>query len=477
MGRPPPASPPPAGCDLLLEGGTVITLDGKRRVLEDGAIAVAGDRIASVGTRAQLRPCRENAGRVIDCAGKAVLPGLTDGHTHLFQTLGRGLGDGMSLVPWLRRFMFPYSLAITPEIATAAVRLGALQAALSGTTMVVDNHYAPADAETTLAAAQAVEEVGIRGAVARGVFGEMNRGAELMGAPPEFFKWNAEEELAITGECMAARPAGSRVEVWPCPENIVYVSPDLIEGCAEMAEAGGVRWHMHCSESQAEIGYFKKVRGTRPVAWLEERGLLTGRTTLAHAIWLDEDEIAAMGRRGATAVHNPVSNQYLASGVLRLGPLLAAGANVALGSDGTAVAGQDMFEAMKAGILMHRLAQLDPTATTAEQFLELAALGGAAMTGADGGSLEAGRAADLAVMDVNRVRHTPWNRPAASVAHSGRAGDVEMVIVAGEIIVENGRSTRVDEEEVRAEAAAAAVKLFKDERLAGFARDRPPEDD
>ena len=99
------------------------------------------------------------------------------------------------------------------------------------------------------------------------------------------------------------------------------------------------------------------------------------------------------------------------------------------------------------------------------------------MTGADGGSLEAGRAADLAVMDVNRVRHTPWNRPAASVAHSGRAGDVEMVIVAGEIIVENGRSTRVDEEEVRAEAAAAAVKLFKNERLAGFARDRPPEDD
>ena len=458
-----PASPPPPDgeppvCDLLLTGGTVITLDDRRRVLADGAVAVAGEHIAAVGDRTEAGRYRPR--RTIDCSGKVVMPGLTDGHTHLFQTLGRGLGDGMSLVPWLRRFMLPYSGVIDREAAVAAVRLGALGAALSGTTMVVDNHYAPVDAETTLAAAQAVEDVGIRGAVARGVFGEMNPGAELMGVPPEFFKWSAAEELSITRECMAARPAGSRVEVWPCPENIVYVSPDLIAGCAGLAEEGGVRWHMHCSEARDEIGFFETVHGTRPVAWLEREGLLTGRTTLAHAIWLDPDEIAAMGERGATAVHNPVSNQYLASGVLPLGPLLRAGANVALGSDGAAVAGQDMFEAMKAGTLMHRLAHLDSTAATVEQFLELAARGGAAMTGVDGGALEAGRVADLTVLNVDRVRHTPWNRPAASVVHCGRADEVEMVIVGGEVIVEGGRSTRVDEEQVRAEAAAAAVKLF-----------------
>ena len=469
-----PASPPPPDgeppiCDLLLTGGTVITLDDRRRVLADGAVAVAGEHIAAVGDRTEAGRYRPR--RTIDCSGKVVMPGLTDGHTHLFQTLGRGLGDGMSLVPWLRRFMLPYSGVIDREAAVAAVRLGALGAALSGTTMVVDNHYAPVDAETTLAAAQAVEDVGIRGAVARGVFGEMNPGAELMGVPPEFFKWSAAEELSITRECMAARPAGSRVEVWPCPENIVYVAPDLITGCAELAEEGGVRWHMHCSEARDEIGFFETVHGVRPVAWLEREGLLTGRTTLAHAIWLDPDEIAAMGDRGATAVHNPVSNQYLASGVLPLGPLLRAGANVALGSDGAAVAGQDMFEAMKAGTLMHRLAHLDSTASTVEQFLELAARGGAAMTGVDGGALEAGRVADLTVLNVDRVRHTPWNRPAASVVHCGRADEVEMVIVGGEVIVEGGRSTRVDEEQVRAEAAAAAVKLFGEAGLTDLTED------
>ncbi len=469
----PPSPPPPVGeppvCDLLLTGGTVITLDDRRRVLADGAVAVTGEHIAAVVDRTEAGRYRPR--RTIDCSGKVVMPGLTDGHTHLFQTLGRGLGDGMSLVPWLRRFMLPYSGVIDREAAVAAVRLGALGAALSGTTMVVDNHYAPVDAETTLAVAQAVEETGVRGAVARGVFGEMNTGAELMGVPPEFFKWSSAEELSITRECMAARPAGSRVEVWPCPENIVYVSPDLIAGCAQLAKEGGVRWHMHCSEARDEIGFFETVHGTRPVAWLEREGLLDGRTTLAHAIWLDPDEIDAMGERGATAVHNPVSNQYLASGVLPLGPLLRAGANVALGSDGAAVAGQDMFEAMKAGVLMHRLAHLDSTATTVEQFLELAARGGAAMTGVNGGALETGRVADLTVLNVDRVRHTPWNRPAASVVHCGRADEVEMVIVGGEIIVEGGRSTRVDEEQVRAEAAAAAVKLFGEAGLTDLTED------
>ena len=178
-----------------------------------------------------------------------------------------------------------------------------------------------------------------------------------------------------------------------------------------------------------------------------------------------------MGVAGATAVHNPVSNQYLASGVLHLEPLLSAGANVALGSDGIAVAGQDMFEAMKAGALMHRVAHLDSTATTVEQFLELAALGGAAMTGVDGGAIEVGRVADLVVLDVDKIRHTPWNRPVASLVHSGRSSDVDTVVVAGDIIVENGRSTRVDEEEVRAEASEATRQLFGEAQLTGLTKD------
>ncbi len=458
-------------CDLLLEGGTLVTLDNQRRVIEDGAVAIAGTRILAAGSRSELESFRAGARRVIDCTHRLIMPGLTDGHTHLFQTLGRGLGDGMSLVPWLQNFMFPYARAINREMATASVRLGALQAALSGTTMVVDNHYSPTDTETTLAVADAIEEVGIRGAVARGIFGEMNQGADLMGVDPELFRWSAAQEISITRECITERPSGSTVEIWPCPENIVYVTPDLIEASAQLASEADVRWHMHCSESKDEIGFFEKVQGTRPVTWLEESGLLSARTTLAHAIWLDPGEVAAMGERQATAVHNPVSNQYLASGVIHLDALIRAGANVALGSDGIAVAGQDMFEAMKAGVLMHRVAHLDSTATAVEQFLELATLGGATMTGRDVGAIAEGCLADIVVLNVDKVRHTPWNRPVASLVHSGRSNDVEAVIVGGEIIVDGGRSTRVDEEEVRAAAIAAMQELFREADLTRLTRD------
>jgi 5-methylthioadenosine/S-adenosylhomocysteine deaminase len=459
---------PSTSCDLLLDSGTVISLDEERRVIDNGSIAINDGNIVAVGESSELRDYRANASRTVDCSGKVIMPGLTDGHTHLYQTLGRGMGDGLSLVPWLRRFMFPYSKTITGEIAATSARLGALQAALSGTTVVVDNHYGPADTASTLAVADAIDGVGIRGAVARGIFGKPNRGGEIMGVAPELFPWTNREELAITKECMEARPAGSRVEIWPGPENIVYVTPDLIAASAELAEDANVRWHMHCSESAAEIEFFESIYGMRPVAWLAQEGLLTHRTTLAHAIWLDDDEVAAIGENRSTTVHNPISNQYLASGVIRLASLQAAGANVALGSDGIAVTGQDMFEAMKAGTLLQRVHHLDPVATTVEQFIEIAAVGGSVMTGIDAGALSPGRLADIVVLDVDKVRHTPWNRPVASVVHCGRADDVSMTIVGGEIIVENGKSTQVDEDEVRAKATEAAERLIADADLSGL---------
>jgi 5-methylthioadenosine/S-adenosylhomocysteine deaminase len=458
----------PASCDLLLHSGTVITLDEQRRVIDNGAVAIMDGDIVAVGHSAELRGYAAGANRTVNCSGKVIMPGLTDGHTHLYQTLGRGMGDGLSLVPWLRRFMFPYSKTITGEIAAASARLGALQAALSGTTVVVDNHYGPADTASTLAVADAIDSVGIRGAVARGIFGKPNQGGEIMGVAPELFPWSNDEEFAITKECMEARPAGSRVEVWPGPENIVYVTPDLIAASAQLAEDADVRWHMHCSESAAEIEFFESMYGMRPVAWLAQEGLLTHRTTLAHAIWLDDDEVAAIGENRSTTVHNPISNQYLASGVIRLAALQAAGANVALGSDGIAVTGQDMFEAMKAGTLLQRVHHLDPVATTVEQFVEIAAAGGSAMTGLNAGALAPGRLADMIVLDVDKVRHTPWNRPVASVVHCGRAADVNMTIVGGDIIVENGKSTVIDEDEVRAKATEAAERLIADADLSGL---------
>lgn len=157
-------------CALLLSGAQVVTVDDARAVHTDGAVAVDGNRVVDVGPTADL-VARWRPHRTVDCRGSAVLPGFTDAHTHLFQSLARGIGDGMAIGRWLNEFMWPYAIHLDAEDARVAARLGAVEAAGAGITTVVDHHYAPSDPETVLAVADAIEEIGLRGAVARACSG------------------------------------------------------------------------------------------------------------------------------------------------------------------------------------------------------------------------------------------------------------------------------------------------------------------
>ena len=452
-------SPVVVPADLIVEGAYVVTMDSRRPVIVDGSVAVVGGAIAAVGTAGDVNETYPRAAQRIDASGCLVMPGLIDAHTHLFQTLGRGLGDGLALIAWLRDFMFPLAAHITSTDAAAAVQLSSLMAVLAGTTAVVDNHYAPTDTATTLAVAEAIESVGLRGAVARGIFGSRVEGSDRMGVPDAFHAYTAAEELRIMAECLRERPAGSRVEVWPMPENVVYVDRDLITECALMAAEHDLRWQAHCSEAHDEVVIFSDVYGERPVEWLNRAGLLGPRATLAHAIWLDDGEVAAMGSTGACAVHLPVCNQVVSSGVMRLKDLVDAGATVALGSDGTAVSGQSIFEAMKSAYALHRLSRMDPTWPPSETLLELACNHGARLLGKRVGVVEEGARADLVVVDLQSPRLVPGHRPVATLTLLGHGSDVRDVIVDGEVVVRRGRSTRVDEVEVMAAAQRAASRV------------------
>jgi 5-methylthioadenosine/S-adenosylhomocysteine deaminase len=449
---------PPPEWDLLLTGGTVITVDDERRVLEPGAVAIAGERIGYVGTAAGATG---GARRTISCAGKAVIPGLIDCHSHLFQGLARGVGEGMSLWPWLCDFMWPYSAAIRPSEALAAARLGAVEAVRSGTTAVVDNHYSPADLDTTLGVAGAIEEIGLRGVVARGMFGEMTEVASAHGLAESLFRYRAQEELDITRAAIEARPPGSRVGVWPAPINVIYNAPALVADAISLARDLGTGWHTHCSEAAADPGIYLDAYGIRPVEWLAREGLLGHGGTIAHAIWLDDGEVEALGQTRTGVSYNPISNQYLASGVLRLRDLRTAGAALGLGTDGPGCGHrQDIFEQMKQSMLLQRAHTLDPTVSKAEEAFELATREGARYLGIDAGMLAEGRLADVVVVDLMRPHLRPMNRAVATLAYAARGSDVVMTIVGGEIVYENGSCTRVDEAEVMAAAQAAADALM-----------------
>src|SRR5262245_60275310 len=200
-----------SACDMLLVGGSVVTVDDERRVIEPGGVAIDGDRIAAVGPAADFD--NWTAGRRIDCSGKAIIPGLVDCHTHLFHTLAPGCGDGLALWPWLNEFMWPYASTISPEEARIAALVGAAQAARAGTTCIIDNHYAPNDLDTTLSIAAAIDDVGLRGAVARGIVGPPTEVARRMDLTSSLFRRTAEEELEITRGCLEQRDGTGRVRV------------------------------------------------------------------------------------------------------------------------------------------------------------------------------------------------------------------------------------------------------------------------
>jgi 5-methylthioadenosine/S-adenosylhomocysteine deaminase len=452
-------------CDLLLTAGFVVTSDDDRRVLEPGAVAITGDRIVAVGTPEDLSSY--HATRTIDCRGKAVIPGLVDCHNHLFQGLARGLGEGLGGWPWLAEFMWPYAGAVTLEDTRAAALLGAIEAARAGTTAILDHHYGRTDAEATIAVATAIETVGLRGVVARGIAGPLTDVGAAHGLPTSSFRYKTDQELDITAECMAARPSGSRVAVWPGPINVVYTDQELLRRSVELGRSAGAGWHTHCCAPQADPSIYLEAYGLRPVPWLHSEGLLGPDATLAHCTWLDDDDVALLGDSETSVAYCPVSNQYMPYGVMRLRALRRAGAVVGLGTDGSACGHrQDLFECMKQGILLQRIHTLDPEVSEAEEAFELATLEGARLLHVDAGCLAPGKLADVAVIDLDRPHLRPTTRTVATLVYAAGGSDVVMTVASGEVIYENGRCTLVDETDAMVEAQARAAELIERAGLA-----------
>lgn len=452
--------PQDAVCDVLIRAGWLVPVDAEHTTITDAAIAVTDDRIAAVGTRQEL--AHWEAGRVIDLPDAALMPGFVDGHNHLFQALAKGLGEGQSIWPWLCNFMWPYAIEMSPGDARAAARLGAVEAARAGITTIVDNHYAPTDLQTTLAVADAIEGAGLRGAVARGILGRRSEVGVKRGQPEPLYRYDSADELAITREAIGARPPGSRVEVWPGPVNLSYLDQDLMVASVELARELGTKWHTHCSEGSKDPDTYLEFYGVRPVEWLAREGLLDGRATLAHAIWLDDAELDAIAAAGAAVAHNPTSNAYLASGSIRLGDMLSRGITVALGTDGPSCGHrQDPFECMKQAISIQRLATLDPTSLRAAQALRLGTEHGAGYTGFDVGRLRSGALADIVAVDLSAAHTQPVHDPHSTLVYSAVAGDVVLTMVAGTVVFADGVVQTLDEAEVIAEASTAARRLIE----------------
>ena len=450
-----PALPPRLG-RVLIEGGVVVTVDDDFTVHDPGWLQISADRIVAVGSGAPPPEVRQSVEHVIDAAGSAVMPGMVNAHTHLFQTIFRGLADDKSLLDWLRDCIWPGAVHLDGESARLAALVGLVENLRSGATSVVDHQYVhPEDHDgVDDAVCRAADEVGIRFLLARG-----------------WADRNYEPRLSEDADVVVERTRRLRRR-WRDHDRIrIELAPLIPWGCSDQAmrttlaqaRQWGVGTHVHCAETAAEVAMSLDERGLRHVEWLEQLGALGPDLQLAHSVWLDDHEVDLIAEHGAVVVHCPVSNMYLASGVARVLDMRARGIPVALATDGPGSNNrQDMFEVLKTAVLLQKIHHLDARALQPENALSMACRDGARAFGLPDeiGALEAGRKADVVIVNLDTVFAAPVHRPASGLVFCSSPADVTHVIVDGRLLIDNRELTMIDERALLTEAGDAARRVF-----------------
>src|SRR5579864_6461046 len=434
---------------LVITGGTVVTMAGGR-VLERADVTVEDGRIAGIG-----RETASAGAEVIRADGCVVIPGLINAHAHLFQVLFRGFVDGKSLAEWLRE-IYRMGTVLTPEDCRISARLGALESLRGGVTTVMEHHFVHPSLEHPAATIEGLSEAGIRAVVARTSMdtgdlvpaATVERPADAAGAAARFL------------ERFASRP-GLSLMVGPNTPPI-NASADLARAMHGVARRYGVRFTAHCAEGPAIVAQARALGAEGVVGLLDDLGVLDATSLLSHCVHLTDHEIEILGARGAAVAHNPVSNMFLGDGIAPLVKMRRAGIPVGLGTDGPCSNNTlDMFETMKVASLLQRVAALHAGAIQPAEVLEMATLGGARACGLDHlvGSIEVGKRADLAVIDLNRPHLVALHDVYSHLVHCVRASDVRDTIVDGRVVMRDRMVRTLDEPAVLEEAAAAGARL------------------
>ena len=427
--------------DILIKDGHVITMDPKRRVFERGSVAIDGDKIVAVG-----KDVKEKADTVVDARGKVVLPGLINCHTHLSMTLLRGVADDMPLMQWLETKIWPIEKNLRSEDCYVGALLGCLEMIKSGTTCFADQYFFMKHV------ARAVEGAGMRASLSYGII-------ELGDPKRRESELRAGEKLVK--ECHGK--ANGRISTMFGPHAPYTCSPECLMKVKELAEKYKVGIHTHISESQDEIKQITEKYGKRPVEHLDAIGFLGPEVLAAHCVWLTDREIKILKERGVKPVHNPISNMKIGCGVAPVPEMLSAGIPVALGTDGAASNNAlNMINEMKFAALLNKVHKLDPVAVPATAALEMATINGAIALGLQNkiGSLEAGKKADIVLVDLKKPHLAPLHNVISHLVYSAAGSDVDTTIVDGRILMQGCRVLALDENKVLEQAQKISDDLI-----------------
>lgn len=417
----------------------------------------ASGRLLAVGAAARLR-ADFPAADVVDCTGQVVLPGFVNTHTHLFQTLLKGLGDDRVLADWFTDMTGPSAVELTEADCYAAALHGCAEALSTGTTTLVDFMYVhprPGLADAVLAA---MDQIGIRAVMARGY---ITAGADV-GVPAPLVQ-RLDAALADAQRLIDRwnRP-GSRLRVGLAPCMSWTVDAATLRETRALADATGSLVTMHLAESPFDVTEAQRRFGMRDIPFAAATGLLGPDLLAVHCVQCDEQDIELLAEHDVKVSHNPCSNLYLGSGFAPIPRMQRRGITVGLGSDGPASSSNhSMLQAMKFAALIHKGAARDAEIMTAEKALEMATIDGATALGmeAEIGSLEPGKRADVVVADLSSLCLTPVHQPVSALVYSARGDEVNRVYLDGQLVALAGVPVQVNPAEVRRLSSTAAAEL------------------
>jgi 5-methylthioadenosine/S-adenosylhomocysteine deaminase len=421
--------------DFIVTARYVVTMDGARRVIGNGAVAVRGNRIAAVGTAAEIS-ARYQARQRLDRPAAILAPGLISTHTHASMSLLRGIADDLRLQEWLEKFIFPAEAKnVSADFVRLGTRLACLEMLLSGTTTYTDMYYF----EDVVA--EATREAGMRGVL----------GETIIRFPVPDAR-TPEDGLKFA-ESFIRRFRNDPLITPAVAPHALYTNTDAtLKACRTLADRYGVPLVTHISETRKERDDSLAARKLSPVRVLDSLGVFAGRTVAAHAVWVDDADIALLKARGVGIAHCPSSNMKLASGIAPVVKMLAAGLAVGLGPDGPAGSNNDfnLFEEMDLAAKLQKVTTGDPRVLPAAQAFEMATIGGARALGMEKeiGSLEPGKRADLIAVSLAEPNAVPMYNPYSQLVYALKGDDVSDVMIEGKLVVRERHVLTLDEQAI-----------------------------
>lgn len=428
--------------DIIIKNGTILTLNSKNSILENGFLCIHGDSIFKIGAN---NPTSFKAEKIIDAKGGLILPGLVNSHTHAAMSLFRGLADDLPLMEWLNNYIFPAESKMDAEFVYTGTLLALAEMIMSGTTTFCDMYLFEDEV------ANAARKAGVRCLVGEVLYdfpspnyGSVEKGLEYTESLIQ--KWHNDPMVSIAVE----------------PHSLFTCSPELLTVSNELALKYNVPLIIHVAETLTEVNEIKKKYGKTPVQHLNSLGLLGPHLIADHCVHLEDVDIKTMATHGVKVVHNPESNMKLASGIAPVPEMLARGLTVGLGTDGCASNNNlDLFSEMDTAAKLHKVNMFDPTVMDSTTVLRMATIQGAKVLGLQDttGSLEVGKKADVIVIDTHKPHLTPMYNATSHLVYAAGGNDVSHSIINGQLVMENRKLLTLDINEIMERAREISIRV------------------